>query len=173
VDGEVIGAFCVLDRRPRVWPAEKVHVLEDLAASVVSEIELRSALRAAHAQRALTDAIVESIGDACMAVDAQGSFLVVNEAARRIFEAVRGQPLPADWAARHRSHRPDGSPLPSEEGALSRALRGHDTSDLTFTLQRSDAAAPIWVEASGRPVRAADGQVVAAVAVYRDVTERK
>ncbi len=59
------------------------------------------------------------------------------------------------------------------EGALGRALRGEDTDNLTFTLQRPGASEPIWVEASGRPVRGATGNVIAAVSVYRDVTERK
>jgi diguanylate cyclase (GGDEF)-like protein/PAS domain S-box-containing protein len=174
VDGEAIGAFCVIDKGPRRWPADHVRLLEDLAASVVSAIELRTALREARSQRALTEAIVESIGDACLAADPTGTFVVVNQAARRVFaDAEPGRPLPADWAGLHRSHRPDGSPLPSSEGALSRGLRGDDTNGLTFTLQRPGADAPIWVEASGRPVRARDGQVLGAVAVYRDVTEKK
>jgi len=81
--------------------------------------------------------------------------------------------LPSDWPTQHRSRRPDGSELPAEEGALSRALRGLDTSDLTFALQKPGASEPVWVEASGRPVRDAHGRLVAAVAVYRDVSERK
>jgi diguanylate cyclase (GGDEF)-like protein len=87
--------------------------------------------------------------------------------------AKAGGPTPADWATLHRSFLPDGAPLPSEEGALLRGLRGLDTNGLVFTLQRPGAAAPIWVEASGRPVRDAEGQVVGSVAVYRDITERK
>jgi diguanylate cyclase (GGDEF)-like protein len=173
VQGEAVGAFCVVDNRPRHWPKDQLHLLEDLAASVVSEIELRLALRAAREQRALTEAIVESLGDACMAVDSQRNFVVVNQAARRIFAAEPGQPLPADWASSHRSFRPDGSALPSEEGALGRALHGQDTNGLTFSLQKPGAEASVWVEASGRPVRGADGKVVAGVAVYRDVTESK
>ena len=73
IAGEAIGAFCVIDRQPRAWAADKLRLVEDLAALVVSEIELRLALQAEHAQRALTSAIVESIGDACLAVDASGT----------------------------------------------------------------------------------------------------
>lgn len=39
--GQVIGSFCVIDSRPRDWTDGEVAVVRDLAASVMSEIELR------------------------------------------------------------------------------------------------------------------------------------
>lgn len=174
VDGEAIGSFCVIDARRRDWAPEKLQLLEDLAGSVTSEIELRLALRSAESHRALTSAIVESLGDACMAAGTDGNFIVVNEAARRIFDSAEpGLPIPADWAGLHRSRRLDGSPMPSSEGALGRGLRGESTNGLTFTLQRPGAAEPIWVETTGRPVRDGAGNVIAAVAVYHDVTAKR
>jgi diguanylate cyclase (GGDEF)-like protein len=175
VDDEAIGAFCVIDDKPRVWSADKLQLLEDLAASVVSEIELRMALQAGREQRALKNAIVESIGDACLAIDPQRMFIIANQSARRIFAAgvEVGKPLPADWSTLNRSHRPDGSEMPSNEGALGRALAGHSTDGLVFTLQGSEAVEPRWVEACGRPVRDDAGTVIAGVAVYRDITDTK
>jgi GAF domain-containing protein len=41
--GHAVGSFCVIDRRPRVWTAEEVAILEDLTAAVLTEIELRAA----------------------------------------------------------------------------------------------------------------------------------
>jgi signal transduction histidine kinase len=40
--GHVLGSFCAVDTRPRAWTADDVSVLEDLAASVMTEIELRT-----------------------------------------------------------------------------------------------------------------------------------
>jgi diguanylate cyclase (GGDEF)-like protein/PAS domain S-box-containing protein len=175
VDAETIGAFCVIDDKPREWTADKVQILKDLAASVVSEIQLRMALLAARQARSVTDAVVESIGDACIAIDPTRKFIIVNQAARRVFDegADVGNYVPENWSGLHRSQRPDGSLMPSEDGALGRALRGLDTNGLTFTLQRPGAAEPTWVEVCGRPVRDGEGQVIAAVAVYRDVSEKK
>ncbi len=45
--GHGLGSFCVIDGRPRVWSADELAVLHDLAAAAVAEIELR------HAQREL------------------------------------------------------------------------------------------------------------------------
>ncbi len=39
-DGHVAGALCVIDHRPRHWTADQVAVIADLAASVVTELEL-------------------------------------------------------------------------------------------------------------------------------------
>ena len=42
-DGYVLGSFCVIDHEPRVWTAREIAILRDLAASVMTEIELRAA----------------------------------------------------------------------------------------------------------------------------------
>jgi diguanylate cyclase (GGDEF)-like protein/PAS domain S-box-containing protein len=174
VSDEAIGAFCAIDDKPRSWSKDDLELLGDLTASVISEVELRRAMRAMRDQKALTDALVEGLGDAVLAMDKERIFLIANQAARRIFApgAEAGMPLPADWAGLHRSIGTDGSPLASEDGALVRALRGESTDGLTFTLQRPDSTDAVWVEATGRPVRDAQGGVIAGVAVYRDVTER-
>jgi signal transduction histidine kinase len=52
VDGFVLGSFCVIDHVPRRWTVDDLSTLSDLAASVMTEIELRTALRQAEAARA-------------------------------------------------------------------------------------------------------------------------
>ena len=42
LDGHVMGSLCVTDSEPRHWTSDQVQTLEDLAHSVVSEIELRA-----------------------------------------------------------------------------------------------------------------------------------
>jgi diguanylate cyclase (GGDEF)-like protein len=44
-DGEILGALCVVDSRPRRWSAETINLLEELAAATVAEVELRHAHR--------------------------------------------------------------------------------------------------------------------------------
>ncbi len=174
VEDEAIGAFCVIDDKPHEWSPDEIQVLQDLADSVVSEIRLRMALQSARDAQALTDAIVESMGDACIAIDPAKKFVLVNPAARRLLVGTEvGQTVPDGWSAMHQSKRPDGTPMKSEEGALGRGLRGLDTDGLTFTVQRPGMTEPVWVDVSGRPVRDRRQGVVGAVAVYRDVTEKR
>jgi diguanylate cyclase (GGDEF)-like protein len=174
VEDEAVGALCVVDDKPRVWSESEMRLLHDLAEAVVSEIELRVALRKMREQRALTDALLESIGDGVLGVDASRRFILSNATARAMFEGFDvGSDLPEAWSALHRARREDGAPLADEDGAIPRALRGEAVDDLVYTLQAPRSSAPTWIEASARPVRGAKGEIVAAVGVYRDVTERK
>jgi GAF domain-containing protein len=45
VDGQPLGAFCVVDHEPRAWSADEVQMLKDLAACVTHEIDVRTRLR--------------------------------------------------------------------------------------------------------------------------------
>ena len=49
--GEVIGALCVLDHAPRAWTDGQLRLLTDLAAGVVTEVELRVVVRDASARK--------------------------------------------------------------------------------------------------------------------------
>ncbi len=44
-ENEVVGSVCVIDVRPRIWTADQIALLEDLAAAAMTELLLRQALR--------------------------------------------------------------------------------------------------------------------------------
>ena len=48
-DGNRLGSFCVIDTEPRIWTDYEIEVVRELAASVMTEIELRGEL-IAHAE---------------------------------------------------------------------------------------------------------------------------
>jgi diguanylate cyclase (GGDEF)-like protein len=50
-DGSAVGTLCAIDQKPRAWSAEELRILEDLAAAVVSVLDLRAGI----AQRSLYD----------------------------------------------------------------------------------------------------------------------
>jgi signal transduction histidine kinase len=50
-EGAALGSFCVIDHVPRHWTEEEIAILKDLAGSVVSEIELRTALHRLRQER--------------------------------------------------------------------------------------------------------------------------
>jgi diguanylate cyclase (GGDEF)-like protein len=75
VDDEAVGAFCVVDERPRRWKPDELRLLDDLAQLATSEIRLCTALRAEatrraelERQRALMDALARSIPNAAVAL---------------------------------------------------------------------------------------------------------
>lgn len=55
-DGVEFGSFCVLDTKPRTWTNSDVEVIRELALSVMTEIELRSQIKA---RQQIQDALSE------------------------------------------------------------------------------------------------------------------
>ncbi|MGB3224721.1 MAG: ATP-binding protein [Desulforhopalus sp.] len=45
-DGYVLGTFCVIDSKPRRWTKEEIAVVQDLTATVMTEIQLRTEISA-------------------------------------------------------------------------------------------------------------------------------
>jgi diguanylate cyclase len=43
-DGHIVGALCTIDTHPRSWKAHELRILEDLAAAVITLLELRRAV---------------------------------------------------------------------------------------------------------------------------------
>ena len=89
--GHVLGTLCVAGDTPRAWKPEEVSVLEDLAQSVVTEIEMRAdveARRQAETDLQRSDDRLRSLMDnspaAIYARDLEGRLLFHNEAAERL-----------------------------------------------------------------------------------------
>ena len=85
-DGQVLGAFCVTDEVARDWTAERIAFLTDLAATVVTEIELRRERVERGAAEERATRILETIADGFFALDLEGRFVELNPAAERILE---------------------------------------------------------------------------------------
>ena len=142
---------------------------QQLARDIVARAEAESALRQ---QSALQQLILDNIGDGVVVMDPTKKALVINPAAQQILPFVSGEILPADWSTRSRAYLADGiTPFPPERGPLTRALKGQpsDAVEMVFRVPSGELRS---YSVTTRPI-CHDGQVVAAVAVFRDSTERK
>ncbi|GGS11695.1 PAS domain S-box protein [Deinococcus sedimenti] len=110
--GESLGTLCVLDRAPRApLTPEEYQVLQHLADSVVSELELhRTVTQLAH-REAVNAAVLHSSLDAVIVMNEQGRITEWNPAAERLFGYARAEVLgedlgdhiiPPDLRAAHR-----------------------------------------------------------------------
>lgn len=66
LDGYNLGTMCVIDREPRTFSQRQQQMLEDLAAIVIDELELRLAARMA---MQINDDVVQSLAVARLALD--------------------------------------------------------------------------------------------------------
>jgi two-component system CheB/CheR fusion protein len=142
---------------------EELHTANDDLAARSRELQhsammLEEQHQASEAARAQLEAILLSMGDALLVVDAHGVRVRTNAAYARLFgddavvvvEDAQGHPIPAGEQPQHRAAA--GSPF-----------------TLAFTLPAADGTRR-WFEATGQPVRHAG--VEGGVVTIRDITER-
>jgi PAS domain S-box-containing protein len=162
-DGRLIGKFMAYYDRPHAFPASE----RDLALTLARQLGF--AVERMRAQRATQQlvSIVESSSDAIVSKDLNGIILTWNRGAERVFgyraEEVIGKPItiliPPDR-------------LDEEPGILARLRRG-ELVDHYETVRRRKDGRLIDISLTISPVRNAEGKVVGASKIARDITERK
>ena len=136
-------------------------------------------------QQDVLEAVMNSIPEAVIVVDTQGNFVSSNPAAQWIVDftmASDGEqrlanPLEAGQTADPTPvgfYLPDKvTPYPTDQSPLVRALNGQSVNDAEILVKGPKLREPKWLSVNATPLRNPDGQVIGAVAVARDFTERK
>jgi PAS domain S-box-containing protein len=146
------------------------HVLVELRtraqALAASEESLRKQTR-------ILQCILDRMADGVAVVDPQGRFLVFNPAAERILGRGFAEVPPDRWPQHYGLFLPDGvTPHPLEQLPLVRALRGQEVDEAEVVVRLPDRPAAAWLSVNARPLLE-DGVLRGAVAVFRDITDRK
>jgi two-component system, cell cycle sensor histidine kinase and response regulator CckA len=174
-DGHVLGSFCVVDRTPRLWSERDIALLQDLAASAVTEIELRREMaqrgQAESGRRENEEQLYSTfeqagVGMALLSLD--GRWVRVNRALTELL----GSP-PEDllgFPAEARTHPED---VAADHEALRLLLAGEARSytvEKRYTLPSGDF---VWALVSMSLVTGPDGQPSHLIAAIQDISERK
>lgn len=154
--------------------------LQDLNAQKEREEHTHRLLHDIQTRASQLEAIFESINDNVFAYDTNEHLLQINKAMREYSnETDFGEQYNArtlrDRVAQYEMRYENGEIIPEDDWPMRRALRGEvfkgDTSiDVIF---RSLDGQDLQVSFSGAPVRNQEGQIVGAVCISRDVTERR
>lgn len=90
-DGHAVGALCAIDHTPRAWSDFHLQTLTDLAATLTSELRLRSTVwqleheRQAHTEtRSLSTAALNALQDLFFLIDTEGRLLRWNQRATEV-----------------------------------------------------------------------------------------
>jgi len=123
-------------------------------------------------QQEMNRRLLEALSEAVVACDAEGNLTLFNNAARSWHGLDAHQISPERWAEYYRLFQADGvTPMRMEEVPLMRALRGEHIRNLEMTIVMNGT--PRYVLANADPMYASNGQQNGAVAILRDITERK
>jgi PAS domain S-box-containing protein len=145
--------------------------IEMLAALAASGVRLSALLAAIDDDRIRLRHILDAAVDGIIFVDARTGHVLAN----RGFQELLGVPItPTDGVAQELGLLcwPDGRPLTAEELPSTRALKGEVTHGLELLVVRRDGRS-IPVSAGAAPVHSADGTLLGAVDVLRDITLQK
>ena len=133
----------------------------------------RLAEAALHREQEFQRALLENLADGVVACDAQGKLILFNQVAR---EWHGMDPLaipPEEWGEHYNLYGPDGkTPLPTESIPLLRSFRGETLRDIEMAIV-AKGQPPRHILASSCPFFDARRNLLGAVAVMRDITERK
>lgn len=181
-EGHALGTLCVLDDHPRDWTEDEIELLQELAASVMTEIELRAALRstataehfaaAADRERREKGALLESSADGIYGIDREGRCTFLNPAGARMLGYTPEEVLGQNMHLLIHHTRSDGGPYPEEACPVAQAARrGESTRADDELLWRKDGSS-FPVSYSSAPIRVGES-VRGAVVTFSDITERK
>jgi PAS domain S-box-containing protein len=147
---------------------QSVDTREELTRAVADRVLER--LAAGDRERLLLEAVVESIPAGLVVVDRDGTPLVANREALRIF----GKTDPAEVAGWHRAeaYRLDGTPIDPDDRPITRTLKTGEVVTGEILDLVIDGRHAIF-EISTAPVDAPSGERGGGISIFRDVTLRE
>ncbi|HMJ13874.1 MAG TPA: EAL domain-containing protein, partial [Polyangiaceae bacterium] len=116
-------------------------------------------------------AVLDSLGDGVVLVNAERRIVFSNKAAERILGVGASDADPETWAEHYGVFLPDGAAkFPVNEYPLMRALSGEATDDVEMLIRNPELPDAVLIFVTGRPLRDPNQQIVGASVVFRDVT---
>jgi signal transduction histidine kinase len=165
-------AFTVDDQKLVETASHHVAAALDNARLYAEEVRLR---RGAEADRRRLQALAEAAPAGVIVVDAASDeILLVNDEVSKIFTMpVRTGMTRGSFHQHFVYRRPDGTVLAPRDLPLYRAIReGAPVRSQEVIFERKGGRAiPVWINAA--PVKDDEGKVVAAIAVFQDITQLK
>jgi PAS domain-containing protein len=175
-DGLTLGALCVASETSRKWNEVEASILEDLAALVGTEVDLRREISRATASAKMFSGILNSVEDSLVAVNTDGETLVANAAFKSLLSGVdiKGENR-SQWISQIGIFQQDKiTPLAPKDFPMIRALSGERVPDLAVFVKNASVPG-MWASISAAPVRFGDenSTVQGGVAVIRDITKHR
>ncbi|MDQ3223012.1 MAG: PAS domain S-box protein, partial [Gemmatimonadota bacterium] len=173
--GHTIGALCVIDKTPRLWSERDIALLRDLAASVATEIDLRTEIaerrQAEHGRRESEEQFHSSFEDSGVGmalISTGGLWLRVNRAVCDILQVSPDELI--GFSVEARTHPDDVS---ADREALRLLLAGECR---TYSMEKryvQPSGKAVWTLANVSLVPGAEGQPSHFIATIQDISERK
>jgi two-component system cell cycle sensor histidine kinase/response regulator CckA len=170
--------YMMLNTAAAISAAVMVKGLESANRGQKKAAELRKQeAEALHQAQALLEAAINQSPAGIIIADAPGVRIrLVNAAAFAIWGGVSGDLTGIDieeHTAKWRLLHPDGTPYEPNNLPLARAILKGEISKDVEVIVHDQQGLERWVSANAAPVTDANGNVVAGISIFQDITERK
>lgn len=146
----------------------EVHATVELLRKRVAELENELKMR-----DDVMRAVVEGHPDGVAVADLTGK-LTFNSEAARILGDSKSEAEQSEWSDAYGLFKTDKqTPYPVAELPLSRAFGGEHSRDVMVFSRTPMSPEGVWLSVSARPLHKLDGSISGAIAVFRDVTDKK
>jgi rsbT co-antagonist protein RsbR len=133
---------------------------------------LRAELAALRKERDLMQTVLDCLPEGVHVVDATWTNVVVNKVLSPVFPVGSKMAIPDNWAEMFMLYLPDmKTHVPVDQMPLVQAMNGKELKNFEIYTRRDGG--PFWNSFDAYPVRDEEGQIVAAMVVYRDITAHK
>lgn len=176
------GILGVYTSERRIFSEDDINFLQSMANVLAAAIdrkrsdderdrlvaEMKELAETARMRAAELQGVLDNMVDGVFVTDQQHRALLVNPAGARML-GLRGTPGPGHLQPFLRIRRPDGTSYGSDHPLL-RALNGETVTLEEVSVSGFNGEGRLYVRVNAVPIRDDDGEVIAAVAVVRDIT---
>ncbi|RYZ04592.1 MAG: response regulator [Myxococcales bacterium] len=158
-------------------PGGGIEGLVAISRNVTERLRTQEALRKSEErlrqQTRILNSILDGIGEGVIVVDSTGRTLLFNTEAQRVLGAQARDVPPEQWASAYGVYLADGRTLiPAAENPLVRAMHGARKVEMEAII-KNGGASEARVAIVATPLRNDQGEVTGAIALLRDVTQKR
>jgi PAS domain S-box-containing protein len=158
-------------------PDGEIEGLVAISRNVTERLRTQDALRQSEErlreQTRILNSILDGIGEGVIVIDPAGRTLLFNSEAQRVLGAQARDVSPAQWAKAYGVYLPDGRTLlPASENPLVLAIAGTRRVETEVTI-KNGGMPEARVAIVATPLRNDHGEITGAIALLRDVTQRR
>jgi two-component system cell cycle sensor histidine kinase/response regulator CckA len=164
-------------KAPVRGPDGEVEGLVAISRNVTERLRTQEALRQSEErlrqQSRILNSILDGIGEGVIVIDASGHTLLFNSEAQRVLGAQARDVPPEQWARAYGVYLADGRTLvPPGESPLVRAMHGSTRFEMEAII-KNGGVPEARVAVVATPLRNDSGEVTGAIALLRDVTQKR
>jgi two-component system, cell cycle sensor histidine kinase and response regulator CckA len=160
-------------RGPEGTPDGLVAISRNVTERLRTQDALRKSEERLRQQTRILNSILDGIGEGVIVVDSSGRTLLFNSEAQRVLGAQARDVPPEQWARAYGVYLADGRTLvPAAENPLVRAMHGARKVEMEVII-KNGGASEARVAIVATPLRNDSSEVTGAIALLRDVTQKR